>query len=398
MTGKERIFQALAGGRPEPVPIALDYLFLYLAERIEQAYVSAYRERLLRHQQVRLDPDEDAWIRAQAILQAYTCFSERDDWLYAPACPAPEVLRQRALALEGDKVYLVDLQDGSRQELLLPAQQSKTEYYRDYYARQYERARRRTDIQSLLKEYITDVRAQRMNMAVARHLIASQGQDYFIYTGLSGPFWALFELFGFEGMMTACYDFPSEARNIMDTALELALERAGRFRDAGGHGIRIEECLVSADLISPTLYEEFVFPYEEKLCAGLRRMGLKVLLYFCGDVMPRLPALTQLPIDALMVEESKKGFRIDIGEVRAAVGNRLCLFGNIDTYEVMRMGTPAQIRQEAERQLRAAGAHGAFIMGIGSPLPLDTPAEHVDVLIEHTRRCAWPADNISHEA
>ncbi len=397
MTGKERIFQALAGGRPEPVPIALDYLFLYLAERIEQEYVSAYRERLLRYQQVRLDPDEDAWIRAQAILRAYARFRERDDWLYAPAYPVPEVVQQRALALEGEKVYQIDLRDGSRQ-LLLPAQQSKQEFYRDYYARKHERAHRRSEIKPLLDEYVTDMRAQRMNMAVARHLIASQGQDYFIYTGFSGPFWALFELFGFESMMTACYDSPAEARIIMDTALELALERAGRFRDAGGHGIRIEELMVSADLISPRLYEEYVWPYEEKLCAGLRRMGLKVILYFCGDVMPRLPALTQLPIDALMVEESKKDFRIDIGEVRAAVGDQLCLFGNIDAYEVMRMGTSAQIRQEVERQLRAAGTHGAFIMGIGSPLPLDTPAEHVDILIEHTRRCGWPADSISHEA
>lgn len=398
MTGRERILQALAGGRPEPIPVALDYLFLYLAERIEHEYVSAYRERLLRHQQVRLDPDEDAWVRAQAILRAYDYFSERDDWLYAPAYPAPEIIHERALTLEGNRVYLVDLRDGSWQELLLPAQQSKSEYYRDYYARQHERARRRADIKALLDEYTAEYRSQRMNTAVARHLIASQGEQYFIYTGLSGPFWALFELFGFEGMMTACYDFPAEARAIMDTALELALERAGRFRDAGGHGIRIEECLVSADLISPQLYEEFVWPYEEKLCAGLRRMGLKVLLYFCGDVMPRLPALTQLPIDALMVEESKKGFRIDIGEVRAAVGGRLCLFGNVDTYEIMRMGTPEQIRQEVERQLRAGGARGAFIMGIGSPLPLDTPVEHVDILITHTRRCGWPAAQISPEA
>ncbi|MBC7335550.1 MAG: hypothetical protein H5U01_04665, partial [Clostridia bacterium] len=170
MTGKERILQALAGGRPEPVPVALDYLFLYLAERIEHEYVSVYRERLLRHQQVRLDPDEDAWVRAQAILRAYDCFSERDDWLYAPAYPTPEIIRERALTLEGNRVYLVDLRDGSRQELLLPAQQSKSEYYRDYYARQHERARRRADIKALLDEYTVEYRSQRMNMAVARHL------------------------------------------------------------------------------------------------------------------------------------------------------------------------------------------------------------------------------------
>jgi uroporphyrinogen decarboxylase len=216
-------------------------------------------------------------------------------------------------------------------------------------------------------------------------LVREHGEDYFVYTGASAPFWLLYDLLGFEGMMLALHDAPKVVFAIMDESLHATLAYAQEFKDAGGHGIRVEECLASADMISPKMYERFVLPYEERLFSQLCRMGLKTILYFCGDVIPRLPALRQLPIDALMVEESKKNFAIDIGQVRAAVGPDLCLLGNIDSYAVVQRGTAAELAAEVGRQVRVAGADGAFILGVGSPLPLDTPPERVDMLIHCTR-------------
>lgn len=108
--------------------------------------------------------------------------------------------------------------------------------------------------------------------------------------------------------------------------------------------------------------------------------------------MPRLPALRQLPIDALMVEESKKNFVIDIGEVRAAVGPDLCLMGNIDAYGIIEKATRAELAAEVARQVRVAGSSGAFIVGLGSPLTLGTPPERVDLLIGNTRYGASGGD------
>jgi hypothetical protein len=101
MTGKDWILEALAGEKPPITPVAVDYMALYLAERIEGAYVAAYRPRLERDGCLRLDPDEDVEVRAHAILQAHTCFQEQDNWIQVFGIPSPEVLGQRELALEG---------------------------------------------------------------------------------------------------------------------------------------------------------------------------------------------------------------------------------------------------------------------------------------------------------
>jgi len=381
-----RILTALAGGKADVMPVAIDYMTLYLAERTERAYLEAYRERLEREGRIRIDPDEDVGIRAQAILQAYECFQERHDWLQVFGGPAPEVLSQRELVLEDSKVFELDHAAGTRRQMLLSDQEAKTEEMRNRFEQTRRLSPERDQLDKILAEHRAQARAGRGDLRLVETIVRQQGEKYFVYTGAGAPFWALYGLLGFESMMIALHDAPKLVFAIMDESLEATLEYAQAFKDAGGHGIRVEECLASADMISPKMYERFVLPYEERLFSQLRRVGLKTILYFCGDVMPRLPALCQLPIDALMVEESKKSFTIDIAAVRAAVGPDLCLLGNIDSYAVVQKGTEAELAAEIERQIRTAGTNGAFIVGLGSPLPLDTPPERADLLIRHARR------------
>ena len=392
MTGKDRLLSALAGGRPPVTPVAVDYMLLYLAERIEGAYVSAYRPRLEREGRVRLDPDEDVEIRAQALLQAHTCFQEQDDWFQVSGVPIPEVLGQRELVLEGDQVFELDRAAGERRQLLLDGQESKTEEMRRRLEWTHQLGLGQDSLRQELAQHQESSRAARGNMRLVEILAGEKGDDFFIYAGGSAPFWMLYDLLGFEGMLTALYDAPKLVFEIMDTSLQATLEYAQAFKDAGGHGIRIEECLVSADIISPRMYERFVLPYEERLFEQLRRMGLKSILYFCGDVMPRLPALRQLPIDALMVEESKKSFVIEIGEVRASIGPDLCLMGNVDAYGMVEKAAETELVAEVARQVRMAGYDGAFIAGLGSPVTLTTPPERVDLFIRGARAGAPGAD------
>jgi hypothetical protein len=387
MTGKERILVALAGGKPAITPVAVDYMGLYLAERIERAYVAAYRPRLEREGRFCLDPDEDVEIRAQSILQAYNCFKERDDWLPASGLPVPELLGQRELVLAGSRVFELDHAAGTRRQLLLSGQDAKTEEMRQHFKRTRQTSRESTDLERASADHRAAVRTSRGNMQLVKLLVSKVGSETFVYAGAGAPFWGLYDLLGFERMMTALHDEPKVAFEIMERSLYATLEYAQAFRDAGGDGIRVEECLASADMISPRMYEHFALPYEERLFTQLRNMGLKTILYFCGEVMPRLPVLRQLPIDALMVEESKKTFTIDIGQVRAAIGPGLCLLGNLDAYGIVEMATEAEMADEVERQVCVAGSSGAFIVGLGSPLTLTTPPERVDLLVRCAREC-----------
>lgn len=390
MTGRQRILTALEGGRTDVRPVAIDYMNLYLAERIEQAYVRAYAERLERQGRVQLDPEKDTAIRARSIRDAYQCFEEQHDWLQAMGGPTEEAVSDRELLREEGRFFEVDQAAGTRRELLLTGEEAKTEEMRDRFSEMERRFRwLRSDGQQAASEIVAQYRRQRDrergNFALVEALIRQARPQQFVYLGIPAPFCSLYGLIGFDGMMTALIEAPSLVCTMMDGLLNATLEEIEAFRDAGGEGVRVEEYFASADIISPQMYERFALPYEERLLSGVREMGLKSVLYFCGDVLPRLPALRELPMDALMVEESKKDFVVEIGEVRDCVGPDLCLFGNVDSYSMVQKGTEAELAAEIDRQIRTAGSEGGFIVGVGSPLTLDTPCSRVDTLIRLAR-------------
>jgi len=270
--------------------------------------------------------------------------------------------------------------------MLLSGQETKTEEFRERFERMQQAHVEPGAVEKIMAANRALALAGRGDLRLVQLIARRRGSEYLLYTGAGAPFWSLYGQIGFEGMMTALHDAPGLVARMMDQSLAFTLQDAQAFKDAGGHAVRIEECLASGDIISQRAYEQFALPYEERLFDALRRMGLKAILYFCGDVMPRLPCLRQLPIDGLIVEESKKDFTVEIGAVRAAVGPRLCLWGNVDVYDVVQKGTEAQLAAEVERQGRVAGAHGAFVAGVGSPLPLDLPPARADLFTRLARK------------
>ena len=154
---------------------------------------------------------------------------------------------------------------------------------------------------------------------------------------------------------------------------------------AGVQYVWMEECLSSADLISPRDYERFAFATAGPHIAEAKRLGLTVIFYYCGDVITRLPWLRRLGMDALAVEESKKGFSVDIADVIAGVDGACCVFGNVDAVQVMLDGTKEAIQAEVHRQLRLGQRARGFVLCQGSPFTLDTPPGKVTWFMQCAR-------------
>jgi uroporphyrinogen-III decarboxylase len=97
--------------------------------------------------------------------------------------------------------------------------------------------------------------------------------------------------------------------------------------------------------------------------------------------MPRLERIAQLDIAAVAVEESKKSFRIEIEEVVQGVGGRVAVMGNIDAVRFGTHATTDEMAAEVRRQACAGTAARGFVVGTGSPFPLDTNPRMIDALV-----------------
>jgi uroporphyrinogen-III decarboxylase len=108
---------------------------------------------------------------------------------------------------------------------------------------------------------------------------------------------------------------------------------------------------------------------------------------FWGDAVPLLDDYTETNVMAIMFEESKKGFNLDIKKIRDAIGSKVCVFGNLDSIYLLREGSTEEIKNEVIKQ--AKGARYNFIISNGSPVTPDTPEKNLKSLINSGKDLKW---------
>jgi uroporphyrinogen-III decarboxylase len=90
--------------------------------------------------------------------------------------------------------------------------------------------------------------------------------------------------------------------------------------------------------------------------------------------------MVEYAIAAVAVEESKKKFRIEIGDVVERVAGRTAIFGNIDAVRFGIHATPEEMQAEVGRQAEIGRQASGFIVSTGSPFPLETNPIMIDSL------------------
>lgn len=400
MSSKERLERAIAGQPTDMPAVAPAYMSLYLDEASQRFYRQAYEHKLFeatgsRSGAVCIDPDEDARFRAEAILRAYEVLGEQPDWIHThPAETRTWAARGEMRFVEGGWLY-ADRQSGETMDMSEPGRLQLPS------ATRYSHAARasttdvwdasaglntRADVDRLVPIRSTRELAEEGVFKVTENLAARVGDRMPLSVIAPTPFWSAYGWLGFQGMMVMMREKPQLFTYLMERQAGQRMELLRGQATAGVRYVWMEECLSSADLISPRDYERFAFETAAPYIAEVRKLGLTVILYYCGDVMPRLPWLIQLGMDALAVEESKKGFSVDIADVIAQASGTCCIFGNVDAVQVMSEGTREAIEAEVKRQLRFGKQAKGFVLSQGSPFTLDTPPERIGWFISCARR------------
>jgi hypothetical protein len=202
------------------------------------------------------------------------------------------------------------------------------------------------------------------------------------YTNGTSPYNTLEGTFGFQPMMCALTEEPDLVHRILENRMPRPSARLLAERQLGVSIMFIEECMASADIISPKMYLEFAHRYDRQAIQLYEDMGFRTVLYFSGNPMPLLPYLNELPFTAIIFEEDRKNYGIDLAQIRRALPNKV-LFGNVDAAWLER-ATDREVLDEAKRQIEIAGPE-RFILSVGSPFTPGTSLDRVKLFCESTR-------------
>jgi uroporphyrinogen decarboxylase len=80
--------------------------------------------------------------------------------------------------------------------------------------------------------------------------------------------------------------------------------------------------------------------------------------------------------------EEPPGGDVDIAEIKKRYGQRICLKGNLNTFDFMLNASPSQVEDKAKGLIDDCAAGGGFVLSTGDQCGRDTPDANIFKLVE----------------
>jgi len=199
---------------------------------------------------------------------------------------------------------------------------------------------------------------------------------------ISGKIYTLsWMLMGFENFAESLLADPEFAtsviRNVADIQLR-ALDEVLRLPHVAAVWSVDDIAHTQGPMISPELLREHFFPWYRKIASRCHETGRLFFMHSDGNLTTLIDDFIAFGLDGLHPIDPTA---MDILEVKRRWGNRLCLFGNVDT-ELLRTGTPDQVRARARELLRTIGPGGGYGLSSGNSVPSWASLENYNAMRE----------------
>jgi len=202
-------------------------------------------------------------------------------------------------------------------------------------------------------------------------------------------------MMGFETFCEALADQPALVGRIFARWGEFywrTVERLAAHPVVGAIWMGDDLAYATGLMVSPRVYREHLFPWFRLIGETCRRRNLPFIYHSCGRLWEVIPDLLECGISALHPIEPKA---MDIREVKAEYGKRLCLMGNIDLGYTLTRGTPAEVEAEVRQRIRDIAPGGGYCLGSSNSVTEYVPIANYRAMLEAVGR--WGAYPISAE-
>lgn len=194
-------------------------------------------------------------------------------------------------------------------------------------------------------------------------------------------FTGVWMLMGFETFSEAWHSDREFLRAMFDRVGQIQYECTIRAIDCPG----VTAALMSDDiaysealLVHPDCLREFLFPWYKKIGDAVHARGLAYIYHTDGDVTEVLDDIVACGFDALHPIEPKA---MDIHQVKATHGDKLCLLGNIEVDRLAR-GTPDEVKELVRKNIRELGRDGGYCVGSSNSVTDYIPLENFKAMLE----------------
>jgi uroporphyrinogen decarboxylase len=125
---------------------------------------------------------------------------------------------------------------------------------------------------------------------------------------------------------------------------------------------------------------------RKKVTARCKQAGLISHQHTCGRSFKIVELnYEQTDLDVMEPLEEPPGGDVDLAKAKKLFGDKLCLKGNLNTFDLMLRGTAEDVERAAKAAIDAAAEGGGFILSTGDQCARDTPEANLARLVEVSR-------------
>lgn len=209
------------------------------------------------------------------------------------------------------------------------------------------------------------------------------GSEVNIGSGISGPISAASAIRGTNNLMKDIIKNKEGMHKLLEFVTECNLAFVKAVYSEYGLICGIGDPVSCSNLISTKQFEEFSEPYLKKTIDGIYKItGKKPTLHICGKTKDIWDRLGEMNISTFSVDNCE-----DLGELKNAIGDKVCLLGNIDPVSVIRNGTVKDVYNAVKLGIeKAVDSPNGYIVGSGCDIPSGAQVENIKAVIEATKK------------
>lgn len=207
------------------------------------------------------------------------------------------------------------------------------------------------------------------------------GHEVNVGAGLAGPFSTAASVVGTENLLKWMIRYPKQVHVLM----EIVTESNNRFIEKVaelGIGVGFSDPVSSTYLISVKQFNEFSAPYIKKNVDKMKSLtGSRPSIHICGTSKGIWETVMDTGISSFSIDNVE-----DMSDAKEILGDRVVISGNVPPVDVMQLGTRKDVLKSAKECIRKThGSKKGYILSTGCQIPMNTPMENIDALMDAAR-------------
>ena len=203
---------------------------------------------------------------------------------------------------------------------------------------------------------------------------------------IQAPFWFGFDVthswtVGTETLLIALLEEPEWAVDMFNTYLDMCIALFDQVWKAGYHFDSIfwwdDMGYKNTQFFSLGIYRELLKPVHKRAIDWAHNHGIKAHLHSCGDIMPIVPELVEIGLDALNPLEVKAGMKPL--ELKRRFGSDLVFHGGVNA---VLWDDKDAISEEIRRLIPEMKENGGYIFSSDHSIPNSVSLENMQAIID----------------